>query len=79
MAALAGLAVITFALLARAFRSLLLPLKALAANLLSIGAAYGIMVLDWQDDHGSQAIWGLPATGAITPWIPLFVSGGPGV
>jgi hypothetical protein len=70
---LAGLAVITFILLARAFRSLLLPLKAIVANLLSVGAAYGVLVLVWQDGRGSQAIWGLPATGAITAWIPLFV------
>jgi len=43
------------------------------ANLVSVGAAYGVMVLVWQDGHGSAAIWGLPATGAITGWIPLFV------
>ncbi|HTZ25772.1 MAG TPA: MMPL family transporter [Streptosporangiaceae bacterium] len=70
---LAGLAIITFVLLARAFRSLILPLKAVLANLLSVGAAYGVLVLVWQDGYGSQAIWGLPATGAITAWIPLFV------
>jgi putative drug exporter of the RND superfamily len=70
---LAGLALITFVLLARAFRSLLLPLKAIAANLLSVGAVYGVLVLVWQDGYGSRAIWGLPATGAITGWIPLFV------
>lgn len=70
---LAGLAVITFILLARAFRSLLLPLKAVLANLISVGAAYGVLVLVWQDGHGSGTIWGLPPTGAITGWIPLFV------
>lgn len=70
---LAGLAVITYLLLARAFRSLLLPLKAVLVNLVSVGAAYGVLVLVWQDGHGSRAIWGLPATGAITGWIPLFV------
>jgi RND superfamily putative drug exporter len=70
---LAGLALITFVLLARAFRSLLLPLKAIALNLLSVGAVYGVLVLVWQDGHGAQTIWGLPATGAITAWIPLFV------
>jgi RND superfamily putative drug exporter len=70
---LAGLAVITFVLLARAFRSLLLPLKAIALNLLSVGAVYGVLVLVWQDGYGARAIWGLPATGAITAWIPLFV------
>jgi len=70
---LAGLAVITFILLARAFRSLLLPLKAIALNLLSVGAVYGVLVLIWQDGYGARPIWGLPATGAITAWIPLFV------
>ncbi|MGO8956642.1 MAG: MMPL family transporter [Streptosporangiaceae bacterium] len=70
---LAGLALITFILLARAFRSLLLPLKAILANLLSVGAVYGVLVLVWQDGYGSRPIWGLPATGAITGWIPLFV------
>ena len=72
-AMLAALAVITFILLARAFRSLVLPAKAVLANLMSVGAAYGVLVLVWQDGHGSDAIWGLPATGAITAWIPLFV------
>jgi putative drug exporter of the RND superfamily len=70
---LAGLAVITFILLARAFRSLVLPLKAIALNLLSVGAVYGVLVLVWQDGYGARPIWGLPATGAITAWIPLFV------
>jgi putative drug exporter of the RND superfamily len=70
---LLGLALITFVLLARAFRSLVLPLKAIAANLLSVAAVYGVLVLVWQDGYGSRAIWGLPATGAITGWIPLFV------
>jgi putative drug exporter of the RND superfamily len=68
---LAGLAFITFVLLARAFRSLILPLKAVLFNLLSVGPAYGVLVLVWQDGYVSQAIWGLPATGAITarPWV----------
>ena len=70
---LAALAVITFIVLARAFRSLLLPAKAVLANLVSVGAAYGVLVLVWQDGYGSAAIWGLPAAGAITAWIPLFV------
>jgi RND superfamily putative drug exporter len=70
---LAGLALITFILLARAFRSLLLPLKAIVANLLSVAAVYGVLVLVWQQGYGSRPIWGLPATGAITAWIPLFV------
>ncbi len=70
---LALLALITFILLARALRSLLLPVKAVLANLVSVGAAYGVLVLIWQQGYGSAAIWGLPASGAITAWIPLFV------
>jgi len=70
---LAALAVLTFILLARAFRSLVLPAKAIVANLLSVAAVYGVLVLVWQDGHGTQAIWGLPGTGATTAWIPLFV------
>jgi RND superfamily putative drug exporter len=49
------------------------PAKAVLANLISVGAAYGVLVLIWQDGYGSDEIWGLPATGAITAWIPLFV------
>jgi uncharacterized membrane protein YdfJ with MMPL/SSD domain len=62
----------TLTLLARAFRSLLLALKAIVLNLLSIGAAYGVLVLVWQDGHGSEAVWGIPATGAIAMWVPLM-------
>ena len=43
---------------ARAFRSLLLPLKAVVLNVLSVGAAWGIMALIWQEGHGSEEIWG---------------------
>src|SRR6266540_2991503 len=68
---IAILAVITIGLLARAFGSLLLPVKAVLLNLASVGATYGVIVLVWQDGHGSQAIWDLPATGAITNWVPL--------
>jgi putative drug exporter of the RND superfamily len=65
--------IITFLLLARAFRSLLLPLKAVLLNVLSVAAAYGILVLVWQDGHGSEAIFGIQATGAITQFVPLMV------
>lgn len=67
------LAILTFVLLARAFRSLLLPLKAVLLNLLSLAAVYGALVLIWQRGYGSDAIWGIPATGAITSWVPLMV------
>jgi RND superfamily putative drug exporter len=64
---------LTFILLMRAFRSVLLPLKAVVLNLISLGAAYGIIVFIFQWGHGSEAIWGVPATGAIISWIPLMI------
>jgi putative drug exporter of the RND superfamily len=64
---------LTFVLLARAFRSLLLPLKAVILNLVSLGAAYGIIVFIFQQGHGSDAIWNVPATQSIIPWIPLMI------
>ena len=63
----------TFLLLARAFRSLLLPAKAVVLNVISVAAAWGVMTLIWQEGHGSDAIWGIQATGAIDSWIPLIV------
>jgi len=64
---------LTYILLARAFRSLVLPLKAVVLNLVSLGAAYGIVVFIFQWGHGSEAIWGVPGTGAIIAWIPLMI------
>ncbi|MFI4990300.1 MAG: MMPL family transporter [Solirubrobacterales bacterium] len=70
---IALIALITFVLLARAFRSLLLPLKAVVLNVISVGAAWGVLNLVWQSGHGSHVIWGISATGSITAWIPLMV------
>jgi RND superfamily putative drug exporter len=70
---IALIAVITFILLARAFRSLLLPLKAVVLNVISVGAAWGVLDLVWQRGYGSHFIWGIPATGSVTAWIPLMV------
>jgi putative drug exporter of the RND superfamily len=70
---IAVISVLTFLLLARAFRSLLLPAKAIVLNVLSIGAAWGIMELVWQQGHGSDELWGIAATGSISSWIPLIV------
>jgi RND superfamily putative drug exporter len=70
---LAFVVVLTFLLLARAFRSLLLPLKAVILNLISLGAAYGIVVFIFQQGHGSEAIWNVESTQAIIPWIPLMI------
>jgi RND superfamily putative drug exporter len=69
---IAVLAAVTIVLLARAFGSLLLPVKAVVLNLVSVGATYGVIVLVWQHGHGSRAVWGIPATGAITNWVPLI-------
>jgi RND superfamily putative drug exporter len=67
------IALVTFILLVRAFRSILLPLKALVLNVLSIGAAFGVMTFVWQEGHGADLIWNYQATGAITAFIPLIV------
>jgi putative drug exporter of the RND superfamily len=64
---------LTFILLMRAFRSVILPLKAVLLNLVSLVAAFGIIVFIFQDGHGAEAIWGVPATHAIIPWIPLMI------
>jgi RND superfamily putative drug exporter len=67
------IALLTFVLLVRAFRSLLLPLKAVLLNLISLSAVYGAMVLFWQKGIGSDALFGIPETGAVTFWVPLMV------
>jgi RND superfamily putative drug exporter len=67
------IAIATFILLTRAFRSVVLALKAVVFNLISLAAAYGVMTWVFQDGHGSMAIFGVPATGAITMWVPLMV------
>ena len=70
---LAFVIILTFVLLMRAFRSIVLPLKAVVLNLVSLGAAYGIIVFIFQWGRGSDAIWGVPATNAIISWIPLMI------
>jgi putative drug exporter of the RND superfamily len=70
---IALIAVLTFLLLARAFRSLLLPLKAVVLNVISVAAAWGVITLVWQEGHGSQAVWGITATHSVSAWIPLMV------
>ena len=57
----------------RAFRSIILPLKAVVLNLVSLGAAYGIIVFIFQQGHGSEAIWACTATNSIISWIPLMI------
>ena len=66
-----GVLVATYVLLARAFRSLLIPLKAIVLNLLSIGAAYGVLVLVFK--HGIAERVGLIAYDQIEGWIPVMI------
>jgi RND superfamily putative drug exporter len=67
------IALLTFILLARAFRSLVLPLKAIVLNVVSVAAAWGVITLVWQDGFGSNALWGIAATHSVSAWIPLMV------
>jgi RND superfamily putative drug exporter len=70
---IALITITTFILLARAFRSLLLPLKAIVLNILSVAAAWGVVVLIWQHGFGSEALFGIEATGSIPSWMPLII------
>jgi RND superfamily putative drug exporter len=70
---IALITVTTFILLARAFRSLLLPAKAIVLNILSVAAAWGVLVLVWQNGYGSELIFGIEATGSIPSWMPLMI------
>ena len=63
---------LTFLLLARAFRSVILPLKAVLLNLLSVGASWGLLVLVFQHGFGS-GIWGIEPTRAINVEMPIVV------
>jgi RND superfamily putative drug exporter len=70
---LALIAIITFVLLVRTFRSLLLPIKAVLLNLVSMAAVFGAVVYFWQEGHGSNAVFGVSETGAITFWLPVII------
>jgi RND superfamily putative drug exporter len=61
-----------FLLLLVTFRSIVIPIKAIVLNLLSVGAAYGILVFLFQDGHGEKLL-GFQSTGTITSWLPLFL------
>jgi uncharacterized membrane protein YdfJ with MMPL/SSD domain len=61
-----------FLLLLVTFRSIVIPIKAVLLNLLSVGAAYGLMVLVFQHSW-AEGILGFHSNGAITSWLPLFM------
>jgi RND superfamily putative drug exporter len=63
---------LTLILLTRAFRSIVLAVKAVLLNLLSLTAAFGIIVFVFQQGHGAS-LWGLTATQSITAYIPVMI------
>jgi putative drug exporter of the RND superfamily len=63
---------VTFVLLTLVFRSVVLPLKAVLLNLLSVGAAYGLLVLVFQEGYGAGVL-GLTQVEAVEPWVPVFL------
>src|SRR6476659_3949451 len=69
---LAFVLILTLILLTRAFRSIVLAVKAVVLNLLSLAAAFGLIVIIFQNGHGSS-LWNITATQAITAWIPLMI------
>jgi RND superfamily putative drug exporter len=64
--------VLTLVLLTRAFRSVVLAVKAAILNVVSLGGAFGIVVFIFQEGHGSS-LWNISATQAVTAWIPLMI------
>jgi RND superfamily putative drug exporter len=65
-------ALLAFVLLLIAFRSLAIPLVSILLNLLSVGAAYGLVTLIFQDGH-LQGLLGFTSFGGIISWVPLFM------
>jgi RND superfamily putative drug exporter len=65
--------IVSLLALARAFRSWVLPVKALLLNAVSLTAAYGSLVLVWQHGLGSRSLWGVPATGVVIDFVPLVL------
>jgi uncharacterized membrane protein YdfJ with MMPL/SSD domain len=63
---------LAFILLLATFRSIVVPIKAIVLNLLSVGAAYGVLVLVFQDGHGEKLL-GFQSVGGVAPVIPLFL------
>ncbi len=68
---LAAVAALAFLVLMAAFSSLLLPLVSIGLNLLSVGAACGLVTLIFQDGH-LQGLLGFTSYGAVSQWVPLF-------
>jgi RND superfamily putative drug exporter len=65
-------AALAFLVLMCAFRSVVIPLISVVLNLLSVGAAYGVITLIFQDGR-LQGLLGFTSNGAIAQWVPLFM------
>jgi len=63
---------LAFLLLLMTFRSIVIPIKAIVLNLLSVGAAYGVLVEVFQKGHG-ESLLGFKSQGFITAWLPMFL------
>ena len=63
---------LAFLLMLVTFRSIVIPIKAILLNLLSVGAAYGVLVLVFQNGHG-ESLLGFTSNGGIANWLPLFL------
>jgi RND superfamily putative drug exporter len=64
--------VLTMILLTRAFGSIVLPLKAVLLNLVSLATAFGVVVFVFQQGHGS-GLWDVQATESVTAWVPVMI------
>ena len=63
---------LAFLLMLVTFRSIVIPIKAIVLNLLSVGAAYGVLVLVFQNGWG-ESLLGFESNGGVTNWLPLFL------
>ena len=64
--------VLAFLILLVTFRSIVIPLKAIVLNLLSVGASYGVLVLVFQH-HWAEGLLGFHSNGSIVSWLPVFL------
>src|SRR5207247_10999664 len=69
---LAFVLALAFTLLLVAFRSIIVPIKAITLNLLSVGASYGVLALVFQH-HWAESLLGFKSNGTIVSWLPLFL------
>ena len=63
---------LAFLLMLVTFRSIVIPIKAILLNLLSVGAAYGVLVIVFQNGNG-ESLLGFTSNGGVTNWLPLFL------